>query len=29
MHTRKAAGMFDVSHMGNIKIYGKDRNKFL
>lgn len=28
-HTRNAASIFDVSHMGNIKIYGDLRNDFL
>lgn len=28
-HTRKSATLFDVSHMGNIKIYGNDRIKFI
>lgn len=25
MHCRENASLFDVSHMGQIKIYGKDR----
>lgn len=29
MHTRNLATIFDVSHMGNIKIFGKDRHAFL
>lgn len=29
MAVRKRAGAFDVSHMGQIHIYGKDREKFL
>ena len=29
MATRNAAGLFDVSHMGQIRWYGKDRIKFL
>jgi glycine cleavage system T protein (aminomethyltransferase) len=28
-HTRQKAGLFDVSHMGQIKFYGKDKDKFL
>lgn len=28
-HTRKAAGLFDVSHMGQVRFYGKDREAFL
>jgi len=26
---RKAAGFFDVSHMGQVRFTGKDREKFL
>eukprot|EP00656_Telonema_subtile_P043214 TRINITY_DN49609_c0_g1_i2.p1 TRINITY_DN49609_c0_g1~~TRINITY_DN49609_c0_g1_i2.p1 ORF type:complete len:405 (+),score=113.39 TRINITY_DN49609_c0_g1_i2:76-1290(+) len=29
MHTREAAGMFDVSHMVPVRFYGKDRAKFM
>ena len=29
LHTRESAGLFDVSHMGNVRIFGKDRFKFL
>lgn len=29
LHTRAAAGLFDVSHMGQLKITGKDRNEFI
>jgi aminomethyltransferase len=29
LHVRKKVGLFDVSHMGEIYIYGKDRLKFL
>lgn len=28
-HTRKAAGLFDVSHMGQVRFTGKDREAFL
>jgi aminomethyltransferase len=28
-HTREVASMFDVSHMGNIRLYGDLRNEFL
>jgi len=28
-HTRNAASIFDVSHMGNIRIYGDKRYDFL
>eukprot|EP00183_Erythrolobus_madagascarensis_P007352 CAMPEP_0185846326 /NCGR_PEP_ID=MMETSP1354-20130828/2004_1 /TAXON_ID=708628 /ORGANISM="Erythrolobus madagascarensis, Strain CCMP3276" /LENGTH=407 /DNA_ID=CAMNT_0028546445 /DNA_START=97 /DNA_END=1320 /DNA_ORIENTATION=+ len=27
--TRASAGLFDVSHMGQVRVYGKDRVKFL
>jgi len=29
LHTRSKAGLFDVSHMGQLKITGKDRNEFI
>ena len=29
LHTRKACSIFDVSHMGNFKIYGKDRYEYI
>lgn len=29
LHTRTKASLFDVSHMGQVSITGKDRNKFL
>jgi len=29
LHTRTGAGLFDVSHMGQLKITGKDRNEFI
>lgn len=29
MHTRKSAGLFDVSHMVPVKIHGKDRAAFM
>jgi len=29
LHTRKKAGLFDVSHMGQLRVVGKDRNAFL
>jgi len=29
LHTRAKAGLFDVSHMGQLKITGKDRNEFI
>jgi len=29
LHTRCAAGLFDVSHMGQLKITGRDRNEFI
>ncbi len=29
IHTRESVGLFDVSHMGNVRIFGKDRFKFL
>ena len=28
-HCRKSSSLFDVSHMGQIKIHGKDRNEFI
>ena len=28
-HTRKVSSLFDVSHMGNVKIYGEKRCEFL
>lgn len=28
-YTRKVATIFDVSHMGNIRLYGKNRYDFL
>jgi len=29
LHTRSKAGLFDVSHMGQLRVTGKDRNAFL
>ncbi len=29
LHCRKSCSLFDVSHMGNFKIFGKDRYEFL
>lgn len=29
LHTRKEASLFDVSHMGQLKVYGRDRVAFL
>jgi aminomethyltransferase len=29
LHTRNECSLFDVSHMGNFKIYGKDREQFI
>ena len=29
LHCRKAASVFDVSHMGQLKLHGKDRLKYL
>mmetsp|Transcript_21958 Transcript_21958/g.26753 ORF Transcript_21958/g.26753 Transcript_21958/m.26753 type:complete len:422 (+) Transcript_21958:114-1379(+) len=29
LHTRESASLFDVSHMGQVKIYGPDRVKFV
>lgn len=29
LHTREAAGLFDVSHMGQLKVTGKDRAEFV
>lgn len=29
LHCREHASFFDVSHMGQLKIYGKDRESFI
>ncbi|KAK4537843.1 hypothetical protein CDCA_CDCA14G3868 [Cyanidium caldarium] len=29
LHVRRSAGVFDVSHMGQVRVYGKDRVRFL
>lgn len=29
LHTRESAGLFDVSHMGQLKVTGKDRAEFI
>jgi len=29
LHVRNSAGLFDVSHMGQVKVYGKDRIEFI